>query len=160
VVIRLATAIFDGHKAGISDTSHSCVTDMIYPPGCMLELDSTLVFRLVIAIAIVLGMPFYLSSPTTSHEAAAGVHSTLVNADDHGHSHLDEGESEAAQVASDGHSHKHNPWDHSHETVNGLLKLAEPSLVASRSRIAIGSDQPLHGLTTPFDRPPRPFEIA
>ncbi|MEC5325438.1 hypothetical protein [Aurantimonas sp. A3-2-R12] len=125
-----------------------------------MELDRTLVFRLVIAIAIMLGMPFSLSSQTPSHEAAAGAHSTLVNVDDHGHSHLDEGEGEAAQLASDGHSHKHNPWDHSHETVNGLLKLAEPSLVALRSRIAIGSDQPLHGLTTPFDRPPRSSEIA
>ncbi|MFG1375116.1 hypothetical protein V5F32_23320 [Xanthobacter oligotrophicus] len=92
-------------------------------------------FRFVVAFAMTLGMLLSPVGRSASHDPAAlaaaeaARHAELAaEVEDHGHVHDDGAEDEQ----SPGHSHGHNPADHSHETPNILAVALAPAVPVSR----------------------------
>lgn len=121
------------------------------------------VFRLVIAVAMTIGMLLSPMGSSTSHNpvalaaAEAARHAELAaQIEAHGHSH-DDGE---ADEQSPGHSHGHNPADHTHETASTLPDFAPP--VPPIGRRWLAHPPSVADLETRFrlERPPRPILLA
>ncbi|MDP2120342.1 MAG: hypothetical protein Q8K28_10600 [Hoeflea sp.] len=118
-------------------------------------------FRIFLAITLTLGLFVSAVGISMSHsavnaEAAEQMRQAeLASADDHGHSH-DDGELEEQRA---GHSHGHNPADHSHETPHlaGQLYLA----YRDKNRIHFASIPETIELGGSFrlDRPPKPVSL-
>lgn len=120
-------------------------------------------FRLVVAFAMAFGLLLSSAGRSASHDpialaaAEAVRHAELaVEIADHGHVHDDGSEGEK----SPGHSHGHNPTDHSHETPNTLSVVTAPM-------IPVGSDWHAHppvfadlGTSFRHERPPRSIFLA
>ena len=123
---------------------------------------SSAVLCLVVALAMAFGSllphPTHSTSPDMAALAAAGedAHAQLeAEIVEHGHSH-DDGEDE--RVA--GHSHGHNPADHSHETPTtppGIAAAVPPLL---RTWLPMPPQTAHLGASYRLERPPRPIVIA
>ncbi|OYX67809.1 MAG: hypothetical protein B7Y95_22130 [Rhizobiales bacterium 32-66-11] len=123
----------------------------------------SIAFRLVIAFAMTIGMLLSPMGSSASHNpvalaaAEAIRHAELVaQVEAHGHTH-DDGE---ANEQSPGHSHGHNPADHSHETASTLPGFAQP--VPPIGRRWLAQPPSVADLEACFrlERPPRPILIA
>lgn len=128
----------------------------------MIEFAHSKAFRFFLAFTLTLGMLTSIVVTSASHlpanvEGAEQVrHAELAHqTDDHGHSHEDS-DLEEGRV---GHTHDHNPADHSHET---------PHLATDR--YSIGRDvaptqfvdvpkSMIPGLFARLERPPRPVSL-
>ncbi|MDH1271573.1 hypothetical protein N5C81_28695 [Rhizobium pusense] len=120
-------------------------------------------FRLVIAIAMMFGMLLSPIGTSASHnpaalaEAEAARHVELkAQLAEHGHVHDDGLEDEQ----SPGHSHGHNPADHSHETPNILSPVKAPAPPVGRTwhfHPPVVADL---GTVFRLERPPRPVFVA
>jgi hypothetical protein len=120
------------------------------------------VYKIAIAIALVIGLVFTSVSNIVSHlpdfdnSREQTRHAELTTEiEDHGHSH-DDGETFEQKA---NHSHDHNPADHSHE-IPHLAPYAHPfagnmvrSLVAPIPQFI--QPEAIHGL----DRPPKPVSL-
>ncbi|MFG1283180.1 hypothetical protein [Xanthobacter autotrophicus] len=115
-------------------------------------------FRLVVALAMTIGLLLSPAGRSASHDptalavAEASRHAELAaRIADHGHVHDDGQEDEQ----SPGHAHGHNPADHSHETPNTLSVVNAP--VAPMGRAWHPYPPVFAGLETSFrhERPPK-----
>ncbi|PSM19725.1 hypothetical protein [Nitratireductor sp. StC3] len=121
------------------------------------------VLCLVLAVAMAFGslLPHASHSPSHDPVALAAVeaerHAQLeAEIAEHGHSH-DDGE-DHEQVA--GHSHGHNPADHSHETPT-TPPGSSPDVPTLVQAIVPTSPDAAHlGASYRLERPPRPIVIA
>jgi len=121
--------------------------------------------RVVLCLAVALAMAFGSLLPHATHSpshdpvvlAAAERHAQLeAEIAEHGHSHAD-GENHERMA---GHSHGHNPADHSHETPTTPSGSA-PAVLALIPAWAPTPPETVHiGATYRLERPPRPIVIA
>jgi len=119
--------------------------------------------RIIIAIAVVLGISLPPAGKSPSHDPASAAmaeairHAELAaQIEAHGHAH-DDGVSEEQNP---GHSHGHNPGDHSHETPN--MPPGDVIIACSVIRDSSAKRLLLHVSrgNSRLDRPPRPLSIA
>ncbi|VVT12251.1 hypothetical protein [Hoeflea sp. EC-HK425] len=119
-------------------------------------------FRFSLAFALTLGMVISAVGASISHlptdlKAAEQVrHAELApTTDEHGHSH-DDGEFDEQRI---GHTHDHNPADHSHETphLNAHVHLASREL-ARIDFVAI-PESITPGASFRLDRPPKSISL-
>ncbi|WP_095081633.1 hypothetical protein [Mesorhizobium sophorae] len=117
-------------------------------------------FRLVVAFAMTLGMLLSPAGSSVSHDpialvaAEAARHAKLAGQiETHGHVH-DDG---ATEDQGPGHSHGHNPADHSHETANTLLDFAPAVPATGRNWVICPPSFPEPEASSRLDRPPRPI---
>lgn len=119
--------------------------------------------RIIIAIAVMLGIALPPAGQSPSHDPASAAvaeavrHAELAaQIEAHGHAH-DDGVGEEQKP---GHSHGHNPGDHSHETPNvppgGMIIAC--SVV--RDWTATRASVQLPGEQSRLDRPPRQISVA
>lgn len=128
---------------------------------------SNRVNRAVLCIAVALAMAFGSLLPHATHAAS---HDPVALADaeaerhaqlgaeiaEHGHSH-DDGEDHERTA---GHSHGHNPADHSHETPTAPPNIF-PAVLAMTPAWVPPRPETLHlDATYRLERPPRPIVIA
>lgn len=120
-------------------------------------------FRIVVAFTMALGMLFAPVGSSASHNPIAlaaaeeARHAELVaQLDAHDHAH-DDG---VADEQSPGHSHGHNPADHTHETASAAPNFAQPVFPIGRSWQA--HPPSLADIEAGFrlERPPRAIIIA
>lgn len=123
----------------------------------------SIAFRLVIAVAVTVGMLLSPVGTSASHspaalaEAEASRHAELTTQlADHGHVHDDGAEDEQ----NPGHSHGHNPADHSHETPNTLSLLKAPAPPVGRTWHFSPPDAVDLDTTFRLERPPRSILVA
>jgi len=119
--------------------------------------------RIIIAVAVVLGIALPPAASSASHDPVAAViaealrHAELAaQVEAHGHAH-DDG---VGEEQGPGHSHGHNPGDHSHETPN----LPPGNGIIARSSVRDWTSKHLSvqlpGEEFRLDRPPRPLSVA
>lgn len=120
-------------------------------------------FRIVISFAMAFGFPLSPLGSSASHNpialAAADVvrHAALdAPADTHDHTH-DEG---VVDEQSQGHSHGHNPADHTHETASAALDFAQPVFPIGRIWHAHPPSFANLESGSRLERPPKPVVIA
>lgn len=129
----------------------------------MLNWGYSVVIRITITGALMLGLLLSPISEPANHEplwlpgiASAAPAEPMQHADNHIHAH-DDGDLDRTEV---GHSHDHNPADHSHEKASSPPNLG-PVLVLGGQNW----QTQLTGLTDPatrvrLDRPPRAVSAA
>ncbi|MFH1558568.1 MAG: hypothetical protein ABII76_27530 [Pseudomonadota bacterium] len=119
--------------------------------------------RIIIAIAVVLGIALPPAASSASHDPVAAVvaealrHAELAaQVEAHGHAH-DDGVGEEQDPD---HSHGHNPGDHSHETPD----VPPGDIVIMRSVVRDWTASRVFlynpGENSQLDRPPRPISVA
>lgn len=120
-------------------------------------------FRLVVAFAMALGVLLSPMGSSASHNptalaaAEAARHAELAaQIEKHGHSH-DDGEADEQTF---GHTHGHNPADHTHETASTLPGFAQPSPPIGRSWLVYPPSFDDLEIRFRLERPPRQIVIA
>ncbi|MER8569670.1 hypothetical protein NKH85_28805 [Mesorhizobium sp. M0924] len=120
-------------------------------------------FHLVIAFAMTLGMLLSPVGSSVSHDpvavaaAEAARHAELAGQiETHGHVH-DDG---ATEEQGPGHSHGHNPADHSHETASTHPDFASPVPSAGRNWVIYPPSFSDPETSSRIDRPPQPILAA
>ncbi|MER8977845.1 hypothetical protein [Mesorhizobium sp. M0870] len=120
-------------------------------------------FRLIVAFAMALGMLLSPMGGSVSHDpialaaAEADRHAELAGQiEAHGHVH-DDG---ATEEQGSGHSHGHNPADHSHETASTLPDFSPAVPAAGRTWVIYPPSLSDLEASSRLDRPPRPILTA